>query len=93
MLFGKRRWAYRVIERAGYRVTTPLGVALVKMLVDGAKASERALRKPGDLLHVANAALALHHSSEARDELAKVRGGTPEVAARISVAARELTHA
>ena len=82
-----------MIERAGYKVTSPLGVALVDMLVEGAKASQRALRKPGDLLHIATAALALHHSDKAKDELAKVRGGTPEVASRISIAARELTHA
>jgi len=90
MLFGKRRWAFRVVERAGFEVLSGLGAALVNLLVARAKASERASRQRGDLLHIRNAAVALESDEAALDELARIPGGRPAVAEKISRTAREM---
>lgn len=89
-LFGKHRWAFRVIERAGYEVLSAIGATLVGLLVSGAKASARATRQRGDLLHVRNAAVAIESDEAALDRLASIPGGGPIVAAKVSRAAREL---
>jgi hypothetical protein len=90
MLFGKRRWAFRIIEIAGYEVLSPLGATLVRLLVGRAKTAQRASRRPGDLLHVATAAITLPDDRPALEALASVGGFRPQLAEQLAKAAREI---
>lgn len=92
MLFGKRLCACQVVRRAGYKVFSPMGDALVRILVMGAKHSHRIRGDgPSDHMHVAFAAQALEESGEAQDHLARVYGGRRDIAGRLSQAAQTVS--
>jgi hypothetical protein len=93
MLFGKRRWAVRVIKAASLKVGSPAAVEVVDLLVQGAKAAERLAgdhdRHLDDLDFIAQTARALVRDDQAADRLTSRIGIGPEEAARTLKAAAD----
>jgi hypothetical protein len=83
MLFGKRRWAVRVIKEAGGKVGKPAAVELVDLLVAGAKHVHHDLGGPpdfDDLDLVVRAAKALPGDEAAVERLTSRIGYAPDQA-------------
>jgi hypothetical protein len=83
MLFGKRRWAVRVVKEAGGKVGKPVAVEMVDLLVGGAKRVQRDLGGPpdfDDLDHLVRAAKALPGDEAAVERLTSRIGYAPDQA-------------
>lgn len=83
MLFGKRRWAVRVVKESGGAIGKPVAVELVDLLVGEAKRVQRDLGGPpdfDDLDQVVRAAKALPGEEEAVKRLTGRVGYAPDQA-------------
>lgn len=84
MLFGKRRWAVRVVKEAGLKVGSPIAVEAVDLLVGEAKAAQTLCgdTRPelDDLDYVTQAARALPEEAGALERLTGRIGLAPDQA-------------
>ena len=78
MLFGKRTWAVRAVERAGIPIATPVGKQVIELLVHEAKGSENVAKfggqKMGDMSHVLLSGLNLYRKTYAAAVLVNKAG-------------------
>lgn len=84
MLFGKRRWAVRVVKEAGLKIGSPIAVEAVDLLVGEAKAAQTlsggAQPELDDLDYVMQAARALPEEEAAVGRLTGQIGLAPDQA-------------